>query len=260
MEKRAEPLTHRNLHIIRTAVFLIIFSRLFFCATAQSPDQPEPAKQIPPDIISDAATGADRLNNIHNPQTVTVPVWVFYEPPPDIPAGQWDPPRQRLQETARYLMEAAVFGWDVSYTPYDRMRNVEEQFESAPVFVLPSDAVTLTAVERKNDKLCAVAAYTMSPDRAQWYNQWKGVQYRTFGGAGDGDSTKELTGFSQAIQNAVKEAVRAYGRSIKKNKPKEICALIRLAGQPRITLKSGAYHAELKVRIYIKEVVPYTVY
>ena len=68
---------------------------------------------------------------------IRAPVWVFLEPQPGVMdndiQGTRLPARQALIEVSKTIMEGMVYGWKISYTPFDKLRAVEEEFELEPL-------------------------------------------------------------------------------------------------------------------------------
>ena len=43
----------------------------------------------------------------------------------DLQSEQYDYPIKRIRQIAPFLVEGMVYGWEFSYTPYDKSRGVE---------------------------------------------------------------------------------------------------------------------------------------
>ena len=63
-----------------------------------------------------------------------------------------------------------------------------------------------------------------------------------------------------AFQRSIKEAVRAYARKRVFNKPREITGEVLLWETPRVLIDSGDYVSTVRVKLFIKELIPYTVF
>ena len=63
---------------------------------------------------------------------------------------------------------------------------------------------------------------------------------------------------TDAVRNAIKDAVRAYFRTKIKNKPKEIRGRVLLRREPLIGIDAGRYKVQLDFFLETDKIVPYT--
>ena len=71
---------------------------------------------------------------------------------------------------------------------------------------------------------------------------------------------KGFDGIYEGASEALKEAVRAYGRTVVKNKPQEISGEVLLTGLPSIGLKAGRYVVDLDFFLNVSRIKAYSTY
>ncbi|PIE97926.1 MAG: hypothetical protein CR988_05385 [Treponema sp.] len=196
---------------------------------------------------------------------VRIPVWVFLETVPGSngqDARDSLPPRKALTKLSAFLLSGMTFGWKFSYTPYDKIRSVEEFFELTPVYEISTEdaALKITELRPAYPYLYCWAEYSVAPNTAKRREFWKSISYKTSKGRGEGKRDQEINGVYNAYINAAKQSVRNYARTLTKNKPREIIGEMIIKDNPRLYMKSGTFYAELEVYIQIKEIVPYKVF
>jgi len=199
-------------------------------------------------------------------QIIRAPVWVFLEPQPgvmddDIQGAQL-PPRKALTELSKTIMEGMTYGWKFSYTPFDKRRKVEEEFELTSLqSILPNDnRLSITELRPQYPYLYCWAEYRVTDAIALHRTEWIRINYVTAKGSGSAARKMELEGVRQAYREAALSAVRGYLRKNIKNKPKTVNGEMLIKDNPRLYASGGKFTAELTVYLYIKEVIPYAVF
>lgn len=203
--------------------------------------------------------------DVQGTRITRIPVWVFLETVPGASAEKARaalPPRKAITELSAFLLSGLVFGWEFSYTPYDKTRQVDEYFEINPKYKIDTkeEALKITALVPEYPYLYCYAEYTSSETLAKRQFAWQSISYKTVQGTGTGERSDEISGVYTAYINATKDAVRRYARSLTKNKPREVCGQLLIRDNPRLFMKSGLFYANLEMYIYIEKIVPYTVF
>ncbi|MCR5290919.1 MAG: hypothetical protein K6E51_13085 [Treponema sp.] len=171
-------------------------------------------------------------------------------------------PVRRLKQLAPYLITGMVYGWDFDYVPSDKMRAVEEFFEVKEKHPLGDDykrIVYKTPWLQDNRMYCWVE-FKRTPYMLSSLHSWESIVHPNIRGMGEGSVYDGFDGITQACQQAVKDAVRNYFRSIEKNKPKELRGSVLLRKIPRLVVDSGHYVVELDFFIETSTIIKYKQY
>ena len=192
-------------------------------------------------------------------------LWVGLEPA--IAAGEETPrSEERAAELlfleARYVLGGLVYGYEYEYVPSDRTRGIAEQFTLALQAEIRRGDPRLEALDsyKKNKRVYTQFLYRLEPFQQQWLESWSSSSLPRVGGSGevpwwDGHEAK-----LQAIEAAVKSAIRGHLRSRTRNKPRRSRGSVILTEEPRIYVDAGQYRAEVSIRIRVDEIDAYEVY
>ena len=73
-------------------------------------------------------------------RTLKFPVWVLIEPEPsrvekldESKDGALTFAITHMRTSVPFILEGMIYGWNFTYTPSDKMRNVEEYFDYTPI-------------------------------------------------------------------------------------------------------------------------------
>jgi hypothetical protein len=201
-----------------------------------------------------------------SPTIIRAPVWVYVEPVPgqfsagSVPAQK--PPAQALDDLARFVVSGMLYGWNFSYTPSDKARNVEEYFSIEPIQTIEKNdpRFSVTDLAAEYPRLTCWAQFDVDETTARRLTYWDSILFRNARGRGEGDRTTEMEGVRQAYANALKTAIREYMRKQEKNKPKEIRGEIILRDSPILAASAGSFVADVKIIVNVREVIPYTTF
>jgi hypothetical protein len=202
------------------------------------------------------AAGDDRL--FIRPWVELEPI-VRIEPEYPIPlekAGQW------VLEEARTLLSGMVYGWTFSWTPSDASRKVADRFELVPVAEIPwgSDRLAVRQTQVEEARLYAQVSYAMSTAEQLRRESWAGAVVDVAMGRGEAPTMRGRAAKLEALANAIKDAVRNHLHTRTFNKPRAIRGEVVLWDDPQVWAGSGAYHAVVKIRLRVVEVVPYRIF
>ena len=194
------------------------------------------------------------------------PVWVFLEPQPGVmdndTQGTRLPPQQALIELSKTIMEGMTYGWKFFYTPFDKRRQVAEEFELTPLQSIPSNdnRLSVTELRPQYPYLYCWAEYRVIDAIALHRMECARINYITAKGSGSAERKLEIDGVRQAYREAALAAVRGYLRKNIKNKPKAVIGEMLIKDNPRLSVSGGKFSTQLTVYLYIKEVIPYEVF
>jgi len=165
-----------------------------------------------------------------------------------------------LLAEARWTFSGMIWGFSYSYTPSDRARSIDERFELAPLAPEASAAMMPRAVAARLDGTVLYATVEFYPDASQRAElaSWKASSAAA---QGRGRAPFLAPGARRlAVEDAVREALRAYLRQVTHNKPREVRGTVALAAPPRLSLLEGSWVASARVLARVDEIVSYGAY
>ncbi|MCQ2585385.1 MAG: hypothetical protein MJ185_07335 [Treponema sp.] len=182
----------------------------------------------------------------------------------DAEAGQFEYPIKMMKETAPFLVNGMVYGWDFVYTPSDKARGVEEYFEIIPI---QSEEKVIDGIEYENswvseddNRFNCFVRFKRNQNQIQSFNLWSSIQNPTVRGTGKGALEKGFEGIKDAATDAVKDAVRTHYQNEIKNKPKEITGRVIIRKDPVIGISSGNYVINLDFFLESGRIKSYSIF
>ena len=201
-------------------------------------------------------------------RTIRIHTWAELDAYPelkeaqDLSSGQWDYPINRIKQVSPFLIEGMVYGWDFTYTPYDKSRNIKEYFEITPIKKL-SEASGRIIYEQpwiQDNKLHCWASYKRDDGQIWTYKKWQSLSTEKIKGIGKGSIKLGFDGITEGAKAALKDAIRAHYRPIEKNKPKEITGKVIIYKEPKIGITEGQYMVELDFFLESARIVKYAAF
>ena len=180
----------------------------------------------------------------------------------DLTSGQWDYPINRIKQVAPFLIEGMVYGWNFTYTPYDRLRNVKEYFEITPIKAMSAadGKIHYESPWIQDNKLHCWASFKRTEGQIWTYRQWQSLATQKIKGYGKASIKLGFDGITEASKEALKSAVRAHYRPLEKNKPKEIFGKVIIYKEPKIGITEGQYIVELDFFLESTRIVKYSAF
>jgi hypothetical protein len=199
-------------------------------------------------------------------ELLTIEVWCELEPPvreqdTDYPLSKRKAAEHILNE-ARFIISGMIYGFNFSYVPFDKSRNVSEQFEINPIAEIPWGDKNLKIIdsEMRNKKLFAKVQYELEEFQISRRNAWLSNAIPSATGRGQGNLFKSFSEKIISYEQAIKNAIRNLLRPQHFNKPRQIRGQALIEEAPHIYITSGTYVSQLKVKLQISEIVPYSVF
>ncbi len=168
----------------------------------------------------------------------------------------------RTLEEARILISGMIYGYEVEYTPSDRVRQVPERLEVLPLGEIPPGDPSLRAmnVRMKNNRYYVQIRYDLSEYQIRRLQAWNSNILDSASGRGIAPLQDGYRGKYEAINQGIKNALRGYLRKRVGNKPRLIKARVVLEAPPSISIDAGGYHCLVRIRINLGAVRPYSAY
>ncbi len=216
-------------------------------------------------LLGPATVGTDAGLLSAQPDWLEHEFWIELEPVAQ-PTEEYPLDRreaaERVLEEARYVYSAMVFGMRFRYVPLDLARRIDEEFELSPVSELPwgDPAIRVRESRRAEGRLWARVRYTLREHELRRLNAWASSRVPVAAGRGEASLLGGWTAKREAIEDAMRLAIREHVRARVYNKPREIRGRLALYEPPRVFLRSGSYVAQVRVRLEIEAVEPYAVY
>ena len=183
--------------------------------------------------------------------------------------------RARILDEAAWVYGGMIWGFEFTYTPFDKTRALSERFDLQPIQSLDPRELSLAAgsfapgargldeglqgallsgdyrsfVEYRPEAalVSLMEAYSADP--------WKGAQ-----GTGRADMILGVKGRRAAYIDGLRIAVRGLMQSREPNKPRLAKGRIVFDRPPTLTILAGSYTAGVKARAMVIEVLQYRVY
>ena len=211
-------------------------------------------------IIS--ADSPSQIRKIHFPLWAELDAYPELEEAQDLSADIYDYPISRIRQTAPFLVEGMVYGWEFSYTPQDNARGVEEWLEITEI--VPSqnflNYITFSSVWLENERMNCWVTFERNEQQIQNYNLWASIRNPVIHGRGYGKLADGFDGIKNAAAEALKNAIREYYRAIIKNKPKQINGKVLIKNPPTLGIDAGKYVINLDFFLECGKIVEYRVF
>ncbi len=180
--------------------------------------------------------------------------------------GEYPIPREeayrRILKEAQAIFSAMIYGFEFTYTPYDKKRNIPEIFELKPAaeLIWGDSNVRIVDLEERNKKLFAKIHYGLEDFQRARRQAWSSNSIPMARGRGEANLFKGTDEKRRALHEAVKNAIRNHLRPILFNKPREITGKIIIWEEPTTIIKSGSYLTVVSIKLQVKKIIPYRIF
>ena len=167
---------------------------------------------------------------------------------------------EEIKNLAPFVFEGIIHGWNFSYTPYDKTRQVNEYFEfsvDGPNISKNDKNISFNDPYFQDNKLFCWVEYELSSAMLNKMKHSKSIVFKKISGKGKGKVSEGEEGIKKAFSEALKMAVRNHGRDIEKNKPKEMLGKVNITGNPRVYIDNGFYVVDLDFFVQVDRIIQY---
>lgn len=169
---------------------------------------------------------------------------------------------ERVIEEVRMVLSGMIYGYRVRYVPQDRERQVEEEFSMEPLAQIEAGDERLQILDTRTEgeRFYVQVRYDLADYQQRRRRMWRSNTIPDASGRGTAPLSEGYRGKYTAFEEGVKQALRAYLRPRELNKPREIRGRVLYLEPPSVTIDAGGYHARVRVKIRLQEVLPYSAY
>jgi len=192
--------------------------------------------------------------------------WAELEPVVRIEPGQYPIPaavaEKSVLEEGRVLFSAMIYGWTFTYFPGDKSRKVQESFTLRPVAEIPwgSRRLSVRETQVEETRLWARMSYAMDDDESLRRAGWESNTTEDSTGLGKASAMQGPGAKMASLQDAVRDAIRRSLDVRYVNKPREITGEVVLWDDPQAVVRAGSYFTTARVKLAVRELVPYRIF
>jgi hypothetical protein len=191
--------------------------------------------------------------------------WADVQPVPAV-GDEWpvsvSTARERILDEAAWVFGGMIWGFEFSYTPYDKARALAERFDLVPIGTLPKEALALESDLRPASSYAIYSFVEARPAAAlsaqmEGYasDPWKGCQ-----GVGKAGLELGVKGRRAAYIDGLRAAVRSFLQGLEPNKPRLVRGRVVFDRAPSLAVIEGSYTAQVRARAMVIEAIPYKLY
>jgi hypothetical protein len=216
-------------------------------------------------IVTLLLLAAGRLS-ADNPDRLFIRPWTELEPLVRIEPGPYPIPldvaQKTLLEEARVLISGMVYGWDFVYTPGDTTRRVQESFVLTPVAQVPWGNPRLRVIETEASdiRLWARISYALDDQESRRRAAWDSNTAALSTGRGTAVLQHGAGARMEALEAAIRDAIRRSLDARYLNKPREIIGEVVLWTDPLVIARSGTYTTTATIKLLLRDLIPYRIF
>ena len=192
--------------------------------------------------------------------------WIELEPVVRIDPANYPLPldvaEKDVLEVGRVLVSGMIYGWTFTYIPSDKARQVSETFTLTPVAQVAwgNPRLRVTETEVSDARLWARIAYALDDEEALRRSAWDSNTADLSTGRGAVSVMQGPTGRAASLDAAIRDAIRLSLDTRWVNKPRQIDGEVVLWDDPVTVVGSGMYTTVAKVKLLVRELVPYRIF
>jgi hypothetical protein len=191
--------------------------------------------------------------------------WSDIQPVPGVgeewPVGP-EEGRARILAEAAWVFSGMIWGFEFSYTPFDKTRALEERFDLSPIQSLRPEELYLAPGARENldDARFSFVEYRPEASLVSLMDAYSGDPWKGSQGVGKADMILGIKGRRAAYVDGLRAAVRSLLQGLEPNKPRLVRGRAVFDRPPTMAIIGGAYTSQVRARVMVVELIPYKVY
>lgn len=164
-----------------------------------------------------------------------------------------------MVDDARWIFSGMIYGYEVAWIPPFRARAVEEKFEIELVAQISAgdERLKTFSIDRIDGMIYVLMEYASDFTQDKRLEAWRISPFPYASGEGrapiSGGSRRE------ALEMAIKEAIKKHFVGREFNRPKSIQTRVALVDFPQIGFNNGEYRALVGIRIGLNSVLHYKI-
>lgn len=160
------------------------------------------------------------------------------------------------------LFSGVINGYQFEYTPSDKISNTQEYWNLTLLHKLDTSDENIVLVNQEiyEGVLSVIYRYNLTDYQVSWLKSWEVSDIVSSKGEGVVYSDSFITSTTkiQALEEAIKVAIRNQLIQTIPNKPLRVKGIVRIVNQP-FFIRSGEYYtAKVKVAIQVKDIEEHT--
>jgi hypothetical protein len=204
----------------------------------------------------EAAPLHNEIISLHLWQESEPIIWTLEEP-----RATEETYRELLQEACD-ILSGMLYGYDFYYVPYDKSRNITEEFKLTPLARVQwgDPNLKIAATERRGNRIYVKLNYYLESFQEARRAAWSSNTFPIVSGSGRGNFFAGTTAKSESLQQAIKEAIRNHLRPRIFNKPRELSGQLLIWQEPRTVIQEGSYVTRVTIKLRVGEITPYRIF
>jgi hypothetical protein len=192
--------------------------------------------------------------------------WIELEPLVRIDPARYPLPvdvaEKDILELGRVLFSGMIYGWTFTYNPGDKARNVTETFTLTPVAQVAwgNPRLRVTETEVSDARLWARIAYSLDDEESLRRSSWDSNTALLSTGSGSESVMVGPGGREASLRAAIRDAIRRSLDTRWVNKPRQVDGAVVLWEDPVTIVGSGTYTTQAKIKLMVRELVPYRIF
>lgn len=169
---------------------------------------------------------------------------------------------RRALDFARRVFSGMLYGYEVGYTPAAPDRGVARRHTVLPRLEVPWGDSALSVVDSRTteNRIILNLRYDLSSQQARYRDAYTGAGMPRADGAGRASILGGPEAKITALELAVVDAVHNHARSKYRSRPAHVSARVLLQDPPRLTMRDGYYHVQLRALVELEEVRRYELF
>lgn len=170
--------------------------------------------------------------------------------------------RQIALNQIQFVLSGIIYGFDVTYIPSDKKRNVAEEFTVSPLATIKKGdtGLKILATKVEENRFYIRFSYKLADFQQNWRKRFFSIEIPAVAGWGESNYLGGPEAYAEAVSDGIKACIREQLRPQVYNKPQTIHAECLLNEIPYATVKAGQNRIKVSIQLDVLAVEPYLLY